>query len=95
MALTHSVRRGLAASIHTHWRCDAGAAGEEGEGAASRVQIAMRARREAALAKKRDAQNKAVGAARAVVKEVRVIEARAQAAYDAGAGGVCSRVSSV
>ena len=33
MALTHAVRRGLATSIHTHWRCDAGAAGGEGEGA--------------------------------------------------------------
>ena len=33
MALTHAVRRGLAASIHTHWRCDAGAVGGEGEGA--------------------------------------------------------------
>ena len=33
MALTHAVRRGLAASIHPHWRCDAGAAGGEGEGA--------------------------------------------------------------
>ena len=31
MALTHAVRRGLATSIHTHWRCDAGAAGGERE----------------------------------------------------------------
>ena len=33
MALTHAVRRGLAASIHTHWHHDAGTTGGAGEGA--------------------------------------------------------------
>lgn len=51
--------------------------------AANRVQVAMRARRDAALAKRREAQSRSVVVARAVVQEVRVVEARAQAAYDA------------
>jgi hypothetical protein len=31
MALTHAVRRGLAASIHTHWRRENLVAGSEGD----------------------------------------------------------------
>ena len=39
MALTHAVRRGLAASVHTHWRCGdgswSGGDGADGDGANS------------------------------------------------------------
>ena len=34
MALTHAVRRGLAASVHTHWRCGDGSweGGDDADG---------------------------------------------------------------